>query len=361
MAAAAWQRPDGTLWQMGEPRIVGEGGQLTTRILTSEHSGGYTYLTVQLSRAPFTVEAVLPSDLYIATTGNGDDITLKAVAIVRREGEVFPDVPGAIKPDGVASLFSIGGRLIPLHHDSPWFYLTSALRAAGVKEDHPPLYAFGHDGVHLLKQDTGTPAGHYVDTQLLTRHVALGAGACAPLPDGTAFVTEAGIMKLKGNTVSVLEKGGRGMEKEYRLVYVYSEDRVIGYSPGEGDISEHHYAWPELWVRSRDTIGRVIGTAAAPTAPAPRIVEGEPAMVPVKTRPIKLGDPFAAKQLREVEAIWPDGSAAPVKVYGAMRLGKWYFLGLAPRGKMTMRGSGWRFFRVETFATPHLPTIRFFY
>lgn len=73
-------------------------------------------------------------------------------------------------------------------------------------------------------------------------------------------------------------------------------------------------------------------------------------LVPITTRPLKLGDPFAIKKLREVEAVWADGSCLPVKVYGAARLGKWYFLGLAPSGRMLMLGSGWRFFRVETFA-----------
>lgn len=87
------------------------------------------------------------------------------------------------------------------------------------------------------------------------------------------------------------------------------------------------------------------------------------AMIAVKTRPIKLGDPFAIKKLKEVEAIWPDGSLLPLKVYGALRLGKWYFLGLAPKGRMLTRGSGFRYFRIETYALRRrggylLPTVK---
>lgn len=86
--------------------------------------------------------------------------------------------------------------------------------------------------------------------------------------------------------------------------------------------------------------------------------------VPVKTRPIKLGDPFACKKISEVEAAWPDGSLLPLKLYGSLRLDKWYFLGLAPKVRMTTRGSGWRYFMVETFAMArdgryHLPTLKF--
>lgn len=78
--------------------------------------------------------------------------------------------------------------------------------------------------------------------------------------------------------------------------------------------------------------------------------ESADSLQPITTRPLKLGNPFETKKLQEIEAIWADGSRLPVKVYGAARLGKWYFLGLAPHGRMLMLGSGWRFFRVQTFA-----------
>lgn len=79
----------------------------------------------------------------------------------------------------------------------------------------------------------------------------------------------------------------------------------------------------------------------------------------VTTRPLKLGDPFAVKRVTELRALWPDGSLRPVSLYGAMQLGKWHFLGLARQGAMRLRGSGWRFFRVATFAAPgNLPLIR---
>lgn len=87
-------------------------------------------------------------------------------------------------------------------------------------------------------------------------------------------------------------------------------------------------------------------------------------IVPITTRPIKLGNPFTLKQLSGVEAIWPDRSRLGVKCYGAIRPGQWRFLGFAPYGRMVMRGSGWRFFRIETFALFDgsrflLPTLQF--
>lgn len=103
-----------------------------------------------------------------------------------------------------------------------------------------------------------------------------------------------------------------------------------------------------LTARSPDGFPPVLPADQLPVNQPNGLPPGQP--VPVTTRPLKLGDASVVKKLEEVEALWPDGSRLPLKVYGAMRLGRWRFLGLARNGRMRLRGSGWRFFKFETFA-----------
>lgn len=162
-------------------------------------------------------------------------------------------------------------------------------------------------------------------------------------------------MKISGTKVSSL-KTDREITDRTGILYHGATDRIWLYDREDG-IDARHYAWPAVWIEKE---GR-IGEAAVAEKEIKRVRSAEP--LPITTRPIKLGDPFAVKKIEEIEAAWPDGSLWPLKVYGAMRLGKWYFLGLARKGRMRMRGSGWRYYKIETFAAPAgdeglLPIVR---
>lgn len=168
-----------------------------------------------------------------------------------------------------------------------------------------------------------------------------------------------------------------------RLLYLYASDTVVVFSPEatenwgysftakewvkvEGAIAEREYGWPDTWVRQGGRVAPAwLEEAVFPDGESPGNGDaGEEELIPITTRPIKLGNPFGFKKLKEVEASWPDGHARPFKIYGANRLDRWYFLGLASRGHIFTRGSGFRYFKIETFAvkTPTaylLPTFRF--
>lgn len=260
-----------------------------------------------------------------------------------------------------------GGRLMHLTHS------LRSLSSAGFGDF--PLYAFCSDGVRALSPSEGS----FRDVQLISRHVAVGTDAFAPAPGATFFLTEAGVMRIEGTGVSSLPAPPSfSIEADCRLLYSYRYNSLLLFRPGREEgrlynpasgkwsvvsngIEAYHYGWPETWVLSGGGIGAFSLTDTSSSLMAVRSAAMPP--VPVKTRPIKLGDPFALKKLREIEAVWPDGSLLPVKLYGALRPDKWYFLGCAPKGRMRLRGSGWRFFRVETFAIPSttgylLPTLR---
>ena len=240
-----------------------------------------------------------------------------------------------------------------------------------------PLYAFCRDGIRAL-----TPtAGSYRDVQLISRDVALGRDSFAPLPNSTCFITKGGVMQISGTNIKCLSIGfNREFDGNDRLLFLYRENALGLYRPGETEvlfysfnsgewhipengpaegITAHHYAWPDTMVQSGITIGEAAAERPADAADgrAGAIVQTEEAIL-VTTRPIKLTNAFDLKKLTEVEAEWPDGSRHAVRVYGALRLGRWYFLGLAPHGHMMMRGSGWRFFRFSTYATKSCGTYQ---
>lgn len=243
-------------------------------------------------------------------------------------------------------------------------HLTQSLRSLSSGQfGQFPLYAFCRDGIRAL-----TPyGGSYREVQLISRDVALGKESFAPLPDCTCFITSAGVMKIEGTSVTCLTKNvDRDYTETDRLLYLYKENALILYRSGEaggmiyhfdkakwselyGKIEARHYAWPYALVQTGLKVGTVLTGETPMTAAAPEIPPLTK-LIPIKTRPIKFGDPFALKKMTDVEAEWADGSRGTLKVYGALKLDKWYFLGMAPKGRMKMRGSGWRYFRIETFA-----------
>lgn len=319
----------------------------------------------------------------------------------------FPEVKGAEVPDGVPDdIFSIGGRLISLYRrslsrpmnlvcvseaDSPLVSgvseiaggevmhiagsLLSATSAAGAL---PSLLAFCSDGIRSLM-----PYGNgFRDVRLLSRDVALSPFGFAPLSDATCFVAASGVLKVKGTAVSNLswpEFMGRP-DAACRLISLYGGNLLALYRPGvegvavcalrsgewyavEGMVDAHHYAWPEPWLSMGGNLYNlyVMSNLNDSSDADSDSAAGNP--LPLKSGPLDLGLPFTAKRLEYIEGQWPDGSLWPVKVYGALRPGKWYFLGCGRKGRMRMRGSGWRFFRIETFAASPaaLPLFRLLY
>lgn len=386
-AAGLWFRPvrvcacreaaDGTLWQQGDVAVLGGEEPPELRTVGSEYHDGVTYLTVEISRSPFAVKGVPRG----ADTASGwPDAAVRWLFCGLDED--FPPMASALDPaDGsLSDVFSVGGRLLAvggagadavsvsrfgspfiaergeaLRLPAPVLCLTGSLRS-GVSEALQPLYAFCGDGIRLLSPGGG---GAYREAQLLSRHVALGRDVFAPLPDGTAFLTASGAVKVGGASVKALSLPAvSAPQAAHRLVYLYAEDELRLLGPGgEEGILERHYAWPEVWVQSPAGIGparleRVDPEEAGADGGAEResARPAFPDMVRFSTRPLKLTDAFEVKRLEEVEALWPDGSRHSVRVWGAMRLGVWRCLGASPGGHMRLRGSGWRFFRLESFA-----------
>ena len=417
--STAMKLTDGSLWQTSEPQMVVPpvGGALSLAIVSAACEQGAAYLTLELSRLPFSVECttgqlsypwtkqiegieplygrevndfnpeVVTRPVWLNSETRGFNIG--TVEVKDEDYGPLPNMGCRMDQPMATNIFSIGGRLLTIGEPEesvnevatsrvgfPFagtcrsriaggriMHLTNSLRShSGNEVGDSPLYAFCSDGIRAL-----TPAGSggFRDVQLISRHVAF-EGSFAPMPESTAFITSAGVMRVEGTKVSLLDGGVLPeIDEQSRLLYLYEEEALVVYRSGvtkgsiygrqsgkwrecNVEITDHHYGWPAAWVMTPDGIGKG------------RIAEGENSKlrtkaanetIPIKTRTLKLGDPFAIKKLEEVEALWADGSQLPLKVYGAMRLDKWYFLGLATRGRMIMRGSGWRFFRIETFAT----------
>lgn len=426
LVRATWQLPDGNCWQASESRRVGETGKITLAIKASDCRDGMVYLTLAISRSPYAITAEtsqLPAKLNAMLADAGVQLTpamqtagsmagvnpgsistpiwidgttrgfeIPATAIAEAEFRPFPAVLVSTDHHGLpADIFSAGQRLLAIDQDrrhllpslqtAPFiaatsdpdsaacppdtFHIAGALRSAAAGDGLPSLYAFAPDGVHYLSPGkTG-----YSDTHLICRHVAAGRNSFAPMPDATAFVCKAGVMKISGTAATPLTKGiEREFDETDRLMYLYKENALLLYRPGDDDCllltltdgkhhrlkswqGTRHYAWPETWTIQDDRIGRpeiLFGPALQPLTEGAGTAERR--LIPITTRPIKLTDAFEIKQIKEVRTQWPDGSRLPVKTYGALRLGKWRFLGLARAGEMISRGSGWRFFRFETFA-----------
>ena len=409
---AAWQLRDGSLWQSGEPVILESpdaGVPVSIDVVQSEWADGYLYLTLRISRRPFSVVMNAPS-VPASWAFMIDGVQMLGA------GTPFPEVYGSMMEKGrvPADIYGFANRLYALFdHDGGSLLKDSVPGMAPVCRSQAligsrvvgmcrslkssssgvPLYLFCTDGVRTATERNGS----FLETQLISRDVVLGPDSLAPLADSAAFITAAGIMVAKGNSVSSLSPSsdipvniavsppdGEVFDSRDRIVCLYRENAVLLYRRGEescfiyyldsktwrkctGSFSAHHYAWPEVIVMQSTSGGSAVGFPQVETTTpgGSDIVTAAPGhLATIKTRPLKLGNPFAVKKLEEVEAIWPDGSRLALKLYGAMRLGKWYFLGMAPGGRMLTRGSGWRFFRVETFAkfTPSgwiFPTIRF--
>lgn len=439
-ATVCRELPDGTLWQAGDISEVASGASdVVLKIVGATCRDGELFMTLQVSRAPFAVSASATAALssgWQDAVGNGWCLRVLSETNNLNAGYisspfwidgasrgfavgVFPKTDGGAENSGDIldeisihgtpdDIFSIGGRLLAVYNQSAKrvsnqiatsmeglpLVCTGIGKVAGGRilgVSHSlrslssgqfgefPVYAFCADGMRAL-----TPSeGSFRDVQLISRDVPLNADAFAPLPDATAFVSEAGVMKIEGTSVSNLSaKAGIGISSSSRLVYVYGHNCLVLYTPGvtacnvydtiaskwhdgESRITAVRYGWPQAWIQ----YGAAIGKARVSNAAEGMFRQAERSglqPIAVTTRPIKLGNPFAVKKLEEVEAVWPDGNHLPLKVYGAMRLDKWYFLGLARAGRMCMRGSGWRFFRVETFVVPTgysylIPTLRLRY
>lgn len=431
--AAAWRLHSGESWQKSDSiqvaSPVGGDEALSLKIVTAGCDDGYLYITLSLSRAPYSVEmpaAAIPtgwesviaglkllvsdklSDLN--TTYISPPLWLDSVSRGFRVGsrDISGDEPvfdeevySSMQAQGIPyNIFSIGGKMLATAAPDLLLcsleglpmvcagtgrvagdgviHLTQSLRALSSGQfGEFPLYAFCRDGIRAL-----TPSGHsFKDVQLISRDVVCGSNGCAPLPDSTCFVTTAGVLQISGTTVRCLSDS---LDYEFgeadRLLYLYRENALILFRPGsegllvylfskskwyamEGKVDARHYSWPEGFVMTDRQIGKAFIDASDETSPFD-MKSAE--LIPVKTRPVKITNAFDIKQLTEIETTWPDGSSHAVKAYGALRLGKWYFLGQAARGHMKMRGSGWRFFRFETFVPKTvtgylLPQIRLSY
>lgn len=427
-AAAAWRLPDGTLWQRSAATTLRPSNErMALQISAADCDDEFLYLTLTVSRAPFAVSfsrldsireewkdvcsgvQLLVSDNVRDFEADGIDspvwlssadrgFMLPARSFSDSDFSPFPPVCNSMVSDGTPDdIFSINGRLyaargarIYASHISASsgsslsslssfpmvcsasgalgsgniHYITGSLRSlSSPAVGDSPLYVFSSAGIHAF-----TPKGNGLsEVQLISRHSAF-PGSFAPLPDGTAFISEAGVMKLSGTKVSKLNEGFEFYPSEtHRLLYVYRENSLLLYRPREdgiwaydfglnkwrpvtGCITSHHYAWPYAYFISATANTPVTIAVGANDLAAVTDSSSESVLLPIKTRPLKLGDPFAIKKLEEIEASWPDGTCYPIRVYGALKLGRWHFLGATSRGRMRMRGSGWRFFRVDTFA-----------
>lgn len=231
-----------------------------------------------------------------------------------------------------------------------------SLQRTGVATDGAsPLYAFCTDGIHAL-----TPyAGGLADNRLISRDAIVAPETVTPLPDSVCFITERGVMRLKNGTVSCISKAltnsdrGRVFDAECRLAYHYRRNCLYLYRPGtegidvydiDGDrwynfglsFEGHWSAWPSLIVKWGAT----------------RRKETEETLLDsVWTRPLKLGDPFAVKRLREVGILDPAMLTKEVGIFCSLNLKRWHFLGrLKPSEgvcSIRLRGSGWRFFKLK--------------
>lgn len=424
-AAAAWRLPDGTLWQRSDATTLRPGNErMALQISAADCDDEFLYLTLTVSRAPFAVSFSLSdsireewkdvcsgvqllvidnvrdfeaggidSPVWLSSADRG--FMLPSRSFSDSDFSPFPSVCTSMVSDGTPDdIFSINGRLyaargsriyashISASSRSPFssfpmvcsasgalgscniHYITGSLRSlSSPAVGDSPLYVFSSAGIHAF-----TPKGNGLsEVQLISRHTAFPC-SFTPLPDGTAFISEAGVMKLSGTKVSKLNEGFEFYPSDiHRLLYAYRENALLLYLPLEegiwafelgsnkwrpvtGCIYSHHYAWPHAYIISASAITPVTITAGVNDLPAMTDSSSESALLPIKTRPLKLGDPFAIKKLEEIEASWPDGACYPLRVYGALKLGRWHFLGATSRGRMRMRGSGWRFFRVDTFA-----------
>lgn len=227
-----------------------------------------------------------------------------------------------------------------------------------------PLYAFCSDGIRAL-----LPAGKgYGEVQLISRDVLMDRLALTPTPRGVCFLTEQGVMKIEGTSVASISKGWPsppGFGRNSRIAFLYESDRLTVYDIGAPQAavydfrtakwneamwtdtppSGHHYGWPRCWFRAGNRFGEVQMIMAGASG---RVVLPE-TMRQFATRPIKFGKPFTGKKLLYVEGCWPDGSWHKISVYGSNRLDKWHFLGSNESGKMRLRGSAWRFYKVESY------------
>lgn len=424
----AWRLRAGQLWCGSIParfKAPFGGDSLRLAITNADCSDGVLYLTLRLSRSPYSLAAsdvdvplnwediiagrefvtapgpcdIMPenvsSPVWLDTATRGFTVALRQLSDT--DFEAFPEILGSIPEVGEPeALFSIGGKLLTVFaaeggsrlSASPVglpfvvagtscvagegiVHLTQSLRSLSSGQfGEFPIYAFCRDGIRALTPDGGS----YRDVQLISRFVAFPDGF-APLPGATCFLTSAGVMKIEGAALTQLsDDNSPSIDEDCRIIYLYKENSLLIYRKGESEaycysfsrkqwftaslrISGHHYDWPNVWAMVEEEAATVCCRLCLEfpeqqfSGDSGSSGGGSSAqLVPVVTRPLKLGDPFALKKLDEIEAVWPGGQLLPVKVYGALRLNKWYFLGLSPRGHMKMRGSGWRFFRVETVA-----------
>lgn len=431
--ASVLRLADGKLWKRSPVAVVSpEEGQIKLAVTAAECTGGVLYMTLRVSRAPFTVSGDLLSlsvdrcfgplieDVATLYARQGADyapdtisspawldVTTRGFYVGSREpqaseAEEFPEVCADITDMGAPDrIFGIGNRLLAVYNQSdtrganfiatsevgmpavasgvgkisgsPIMALCQSLRSLTSSQyGEFPLYAFCGDGIRALTPDGGS----FRDVQLITRHVPLHESALTPTADATVFLSSAGVFKIEGTGVTSISKSLNDYDftAADRLLYLYKENSLLLYRPGDTEahlydfnagkwqlaevsLDRHCYCWPKAYAEQDGMVGRL---EFASFRPMERASERS-GPLPVKTRAIKLGNPFALKKVSEVRAVWPDGSLQSLKLYGALKLGKWYHLGTTGHGRMLMRGSGWRFFRVESFAAAasSLPTLYF--
>lgn len=250
-----------------------------------------------------------------------------------------------------------GGRIITVEH---------SLRSlsSGQLGDFP-LYAFCSDGIRALtpKDDA------FRDVQLISRDVPVSDSAFAPTDDGVCLISERGVLKVEGTSIVNLSARltvGKLWQDADKIAYIYGRDSLVLYGGDEAPLvydfnnsrwleaewtedgkvpDTHWYAWPDTFFGVGNSVGRLL--LETDGAMARNI--GEVDVIPFSTRPLKFGSPFAEKRLLYVEAVWPDSKTREVAVYGANNLGIWHCLGRSSTGKMRLRGSGWRYFRIESY------------
>ncbi|MCM1152437.1 MAG: hypothetical protein NC328_02120 [Muribaculum sp.] len=224
-----------------------------------------------------------------------------------------------------------------------------------------PLYSFSRDGIRALTPDSDFG---FRSVQLICRDSILPGTRVAPTLNGVAMITQRGVVTLEGSraqSIGMPDKDGLPAELHWHygsnsLIARYDDNTAFAYSEqlkewlpiGVSDCLVD--AWPVLLSAARGVISEA-GTQIYDPNPDADAGVRPPVEHTVYTRPLKLGDRFALKKVKQV-ALSPDAETAGFEIEGSRDLNHWHLLGRGKYRICDLRGSGWRFFRLRIRMRP---------